>query len=58
MAKTKEAMGNTFDSKVLKSPLTVGRTGNEPGPDVNNIPVSQPKDPLGFIPEGGSKPSW
>ena len=33
-------MGNTFDSSLLKSPLTVGRTGNEPGPDVNNNPVA------------------
>lgn len=47
-------MGNTFDSKILKSPLTVGRTGAEPGPDVNNSPVAKPGDPLGFIP-GGKK---
>ena len=58
MAKIKESMGNTFDEKVLKSPLTVGRTGNEPGPDVNNSPVVNIKDPLGLIPEGGDKPFW
>ena len=58
MAKIKESMGNTFDEAVLKSPLTVGRTGNEPGPDVNNNPIARPKDPLGLIPEGGSMPSW
>ena len=58
MAKIKESMGNTFDSQVLKSPLTVGRTGNEPGPDVNNNPSAQPKDPLGLFPEGGDKASW
>ena len=58
MAKIKESMGNSFDTKVLKSPLTVGRTGNEPGPDVNNNPIAMPKDPLGLIPEGGSKPGW
>ena len=58
MAKIKEAMGNTFNSEILKSPLTVGRVGNEPGPDVNNNPVAMPKDPLGLIPEGGDKPHW
>jgi len=58
MAKIKESMGDTFNSEILKSPLTVGRTGNEPGPDVNNNPVAQPKDPLGLIPEGGGKPYW
>lgn len=58
MAKIKEQMGNSFDEKVLKSPLTVGRVGNEPGPDVYNNPVAQPKDPLGLIPEGGSKAGW
>ena len=41
MAKIKESMGNTFDEETLKSPLTVGRVGNEPGPDVNNIPVAR-----------------
>ena len=58
MAKIKEAMGDTFDSTVLKSPLTVGRTGNEPGPDVHNNPVVDVKDPLGLIPEGGPKAGW
>jgi len=58
MAKIKEAMGNTFDEIVLKSPLTVGRVGNEPGPDVNNNPIDMPKDPLGLIPEGGPKAGW
>jgi len=49
-----EKLGNTFDSKILKSPLTVGRPGQEPGPDVRNNPVAQPMDPLKFIP-GNSK---
>jgi hypothetical protein len=51
-------MGNTFNSEILKSPLTVGRVGNEPGPDVYNNPVVDVKDPLGLIPEGGDKPYW
>jgi hypothetical protein len=58
MAKIKESMGNTFNEDILKSPLTVGRVGNEPGPDVYNNPIAQPKDPLGLIPEGGDKPHW
>ena len=58
MAKIKEGMGNTFSSEILKSPLTVGRVGNEPGPDVYNNPVVDVKDPLGLIPEGGPKPYW
>ena len=58
MAKIKESMGNTFDGKVLKSPLTVGRVGKEPGPDVHNNPIAQPRDPLGLIPEGGPKAGW
>jgi hypothetical protein len=58
MAKIKEGFGVNFNTEILKSPLTVGRTGNEPGPDVNNNPVAQPKDPLGLIPEGGDKPHW
>ena len=58
MAKIKEAMGNTFNLEFLKSPLTVGRVGNEPGPVVYNNPIAMPKDPLGLIPEGGDKPHW
>jgi hypothetical protein len=58
MAKIKEGMGNTFNTEILKSPLTVGRTGNEPGPDVNNNPVVDVKDPLGLIPSGGDMPYW
>jgi hypothetical protein len=58
MAKIKESMGNSYNETILKSPLTVGRTGNEPGPDVHNNPVATPKDPLGLIPEGGPKPFW
>lgn len=50
----KEAHGKSFDEKILKSPLTVGRPKNEPGPQVNNSPVFRPDDPLGFIP-GNSK---
>lgn len=48
-------MGNTFDDKLLKSPLTVGRVGKEPGPDVNNNPVAKPNDPLGFCPTNGKR---
>jgi hypothetical protein len=48
-------MGNTFDSTMLKSPLTVGAPRNEPGPDVNNNPVAQPTDPMKFIPGNSRK---
>jgi hypothetical protein len=47
-------MGESFDDKILKSPLTVGRPKNEPGPAVNNSPVFDPADPLKLIP-GNSK---
>jgi hypothetical protein len=49
-----EKMGKSFDDKILKSPLTVGRPKNEPGPEVHNNPVAAPSDPLKFIP-GNSK---
>ena len=58
MAKIKEGFGVNFNTEIFKYPLTVGRTGNEPGPDVNNNPVVDVKDPLGLIPEGGDKPYW
>lgn len=45
-----EKFGHTFDDKILKSPLTVGRTGQEPGPDVRNNPVAMPADPLKLVP--------
>jgi hypothetical protein len=45
-----DKFGNTFDSDMLKSPLTVGRPGREPGPDVNNNPVARPEDPMRYIP--------
>jgi len=45
-----EKFGNNFDDRVLKSPLTVGRPTNEPGPDVMNNPVAAPADPLKLIP--------
>ena len=48
------SMGDTFDDKILKSPLTVGRPRNEPGPAVYNSPVMAPDDPLKYIP-GNSK---
>lgn len=47
--------GNHFDDKILKSPLTVGRPGNEPGPDVRSNPIARPKDPLNLIPGNASK---
>lgn len=46
--------GKHFDDSTLKSPLTVGRPRNEPGPEVHNSPVFKPADPLGFIPGGKS----
>ena len=49
-----EKFGNTFDSEILKSALTVGRPVNEPGADVRNNPVAKPMDPLKLIP-GNSK---
>jgi len=45
-----EKFGNNFDDRILKSPLTVGRPTNEPGPDVRNNPVAAPADPLKLIP--------
>jgi len=45
-----EKLGDTFDDRILKSPLTVGRPTNEPGPDVRNNPVAAPADPLKLIP--------
>jgi hypothetical protein len=45
-----DKFGNTYDDEMLKSPLTVGRPGKEPGPDVNNNPIAQPTDPMKFIP--------
>jgi hypothetical protein len=45
-----EKLGVNFDDRVLKSPLTVGRPTNEPGPDVRNNPVAAPADPLKLIP--------
>lgn len=50
-----ERMGNTFDSEMLKSPLTVGAPKNEPGPDVHNNPVAAPDDPLKFVPGNSRK---
>lgn len=50
-----ERMGKTFDDKMLKSPLTVGRPGAEPGPDVHNNPVAMPDDPLRIIPGNSRK---
>lgn len=47
--------GKQFDQDILKSPLTVGRPKNEPGPDVNNSPVFKPADPLGFLPGNARK---
>jgi hypothetical protein len=45
----------SFDEKILKSPLTVGRPMNEPGPDVRNNPVAMPSDPLKLIPGNSAK---
>lgn len=45
-----DKFGKTFDDKILKSPLTVGRPKKEPGPDVANSPVMAPADPLKLIP--------
>lgn len=46
-------MSGDFDKSMLKSPLTVQKKGQEPGPGVNNIPVAQPPDPLGYMPKKG-----
>jgi hypothetical protein len=45
-----EKFGKNFDDEMLKSPLTVGRPGKEPGPEVNNSPIARPADPMKFIP--------
>jgi hypothetical protein len=45
-----EKFGRNFDDEMLKSPLTVGRPGREPGPDVHNNPIARPTDPMKFIP--------
>ena len=58
MAKTENGLGKfgiNFDDSILKSPLTVGRPGNEPGPEVRNTPVAKPGDPLGLLPMNSEK---
>lgn len=50
-----EKFGNTFDQGLLKSPLTVGRPGKEPGPEVRNNPVAMPNDPLKLVPGNSAK---
>ncbi len=58
MAKTENGLGKfgiNFDDTIYKGPLTVGRPGKEPGPDVRNTPVAKPADPLGFIPMNSEK---
>lgn len=50
-----EKMGRSFDEDMLKSPLTVGRPKNEPGPEVHNNPVAMPVDPLGLTPSNARK---
>lgn len=50
-----DKMGKSFDSDMLKSPLTVGRPGKEPGPEPNNNPVARPEDPLKFLPQNSRK---
>jgi len=50
-----EKMGKSFDDSILKSPLTVGRPKNEPGPDVHNNPVAMPDDPLSILPKNSKK---
>jgi hypothetical protein len=48
-------MGKSFDEDMLKSPLTVGRPRNEPGPETNNNPVAEAADPLGFLPSNSRR---
>jgi hypothetical protein len=48
-------MGRSFDEDMLKSPLTVGRPGREPGPEVHNNPVAMPDDPMKYIPGNSRK---
>lgn len=50
-----EKMGKSFDDKLIKTPLTVGRPKGDKMPDVHNSPVAHPGDPLHFIPGGGKK---
>ena len=50
-----ESMGRSFDDRIMKSPLTVGRPRKEPGPDVHNSPVAAPDDPLRYIPSNSKK---
>lgn len=52
-----EKMGKAFDDEILKSPLTVGRPGKEPGPDVHNNPVAMASDPLKFLPSNSKTAS-
>jgi hypothetical protein len=49
------SMGKAFDEEILKSPLTVGRPKNEPGPEVFNNPVAKPDDPLKLLPSNSKK---
>lgn len=49
------SMGKSFDEDMLKSPLTVGRPRNEPGPEPHNNPVAKPEDPLKLIPVNSKK---
>lgn len=60
MAKESNGLGKwgiNFDASILKSPLTVGRPGKEPGPEVRNSPVAKPADPLGLLPMNSEKMS-
>ena len=50
-----DKMGKSFDEDMLKSPLTVGRPRNEPGPETNNNPVAEAADPLGFLPSNSRR---
>jgi len=48
------AKGNkTFDPE-FKTPLTAPKAGKDVGPDVFNIPLFVPNDPLSYVP-GGAK---
>jgi hypothetical protein len=60
MAKTENGLGKfgiNFDDSIYKGPLTVGRPGREPGPEVRNTPVAKPDDPLKLVPMNSSKMS-
>ena len=54
MAKGKNLRKNAYDEAFL-TPMNEQKLGAEPGPDIFNVPVMQPRDVLGVIPGGVGK---